>query len=809
MGRKRKSGKRGVKPDEYFASGHIEMAGFGETMVMRSNATPSQFQEMQARMVQMLPEVVERINDLVGLIAERVARLPADRLLHRGWWEFAATAIMSGPSDVEESGALRLIDYVQSVIASVPPAENQETELSDEDWAQLGAEVQELFETITLQYQPCLTAHRRNENPNLDMALEEFRFRAETMWVHVRGKRYQVHEEVALRELLLPHSDVLQRLFGVTANSLVDELAKILRKLSAGAFESMMALKRLQEDSMPRLEAIMSDPEVRSMEDARDKLWADPVFAKRRDEVAGEVVGLDLFDVEKITVLPMTLIDNLAWSAGEESSFFAPGEFAGWPLRIWPTMRRPFIRLEGRILCFDMWSLFDNVYRAIQRILFELEPDYRPKWNARQKTVTEELPFTYFEKLLPGARCYKSVNYRWKQGKGKSQWFECDGLIIFDDHLFVVEVKAGAFTYTSPATDLPAHLKSLENLLKSPASQGSRFVDYLISEPEVVIADDAHEEIDRLRHSDFRQISVLAITLDSFTELTARAQHLKSVGIDLGKQQVLPVSIDDLRIYADLFDNPLVFLHFIEQRLRAASSHLVDLNDEMDHVGLYFAKSNYAQFAEEFHSLNPGKLNLHGFREPIDEYYTAVINGQVPTRPHQEMPEVFAEIIDWLGTSARIGRSQIASFLLDFAGDFRQVIADGIADQLRGNEELRRQRPLMVSGGHPLTICSYSGPVDRDKAWAIQYTRSLVAANREESRLLLELEYDRQQRLVNVSWEHVTLAGLASSDVLNANIEGQRLKAQRLRKAREKGKIPVNSPCPCGSGKKYKRCCRP
>ena len=29
-----------------------------------------------------------------------------------------------------------------------------------------------------------------------------------------------------------------------------------------------------------------------------------------------------------------------------------------------------------------------------------------------------------------------------------------------------------------------------------------------------------------------------------------------------------------------------------------------------------------------------------------------------------------------------------------------------------------------------------------------------------------------------------------------------------LRPKKKYGKVPVNSPCPCGSGKKFKKCCR-
>jgi preprotein translocase subunit SecA len=785
------------------------MARFGKTMVMRCRATQTQHEAAQARMAEMLPEVVAEIDALASDIANRISRLPADRLLHRGWWEFAALAITQGSHSVEEVGALRMIDYVQSAIAATPPAVKQATELSDDEWAQLGADIRSLFERITLQYQMCLTAARKAAEPGLDMELEEFRFRAECMWMHVRGKRYQPHEQIALSELLGPHSDVVERLFGIDAPTLVDELGKILTKLTRGAMESMLALKQLHEDSIPRMEEIASMSGIDTMEAVAQRLWEDPELAARRDAIMGEVVGLDLFDVAKVTRLPANLIDELTWNPGEDTSFLAAGAFAGWPLRIWPTMQRPFIKLDGRALCFDMWSLFDNIYRALQRIVCRLEPAYRETWNSRQKATTEELPFKYFAKLLPGMRRFGPVTYRWKSGSGKAQWHECDGLVVYDDHLFVIEVKAGAFTYTSPASDLAAHLASLKNLLAAPASQGSRFVEYLESVAEVAIADENSVEMARLKRSDFRHVTIVAITLDAFTELAARAQHLKAVGIDVGERPVWALSIDDLRVCADLFENPLNFLHFVEQRMRAAGQDVIDLNDEMDHIGLYLAQNNYAQFASEFNAQNPGKLTLNGFREPIDDFYAAVANDESPTPPEQSMPSAIAEIVDWLAKSERAGRSQLASFLLDAAGDFREMIAEGIANQLEGNKRLKRQRPLMISGERPFTLCTSSPEVPRDPAQALDYTRSLVAANGEVSRLLIELEYSGDSTLVDAHWQHVSLEGLQPHQLARAHVEGQQLRTKRLADARVKGKIPVNSLCPCGSGKKYKRCCRP
>jgi len=809
MGKRRKSGITGPAPDDYFAAGPFEFARFGKTMVGRSRMAPQQFADVQQRMVARLPEVVREIDELVVQIVGQVAELPPGRLLHRAYWEFAGLAITQGTHAVEQAGAIRMLDYVQSLVASVPPAEQQPDDVSEEAWNRLRSNVKTLFDRITIEYQTCLTASRRAANPQLDMELEEFRFRAEGMWMHVRGKRYQPHERIALAELLAPHSDVLVRLFGMSAAGIAQELDKILRKLSGGAAMSMLALKKLHEDSIPRMEALIQSGEAQSIEEVREKLFDDPAFAARRDAVMGEVAELDLFDVAKVTDLPQPLIDALTWSPGEDAEFMAPGEFAGWPLRIWPTMKRPFIRIDGRAMCFEMWGLFDNIYRALQRLILKLEPDYRERWNAGQQEASEAIPITYFDKLLPDNRSFAPITYQWRTGAGKQQWCECDGLVIYDDHLFVFEVKAGAFTYTSPATDLDAHLASLRNLLAAPATQGSRFLDYLESAPEVPIFDEARSEVARLKRADFRQVTILAMSLDAFTELAARAHHLSKVGLELGPRPVWALSIDDLRVYADVINNPLIFLHYVEQRMRSVANQRIDLDDEMDHLGLYLAQNNYDQFAREFGGGVDGHLRFNGYREPIDEYYSAVINSEEPTPPKQDMPVRFAEIIEVLASSSKPGRAFLASFLLDSGGELRTMVADGIANQLEGNARLRRQRPFLVAGEKPFTVCTWSPSVPRIEGEALAYTHSVVAANDGAERLLIELEYDGRDRLIDVHWQSVSLEGLSEDKLAKAQLRGVIGKQQRVALARKSGKIGVNQQCPCGSGKKYKRCCRP
>jgi hypothetical protein len=398
--------------------------------------------------------------------------------------------------------------------------------------------------------------------------------------------------------------------------------------------------------------------------------------------------------------------------------------------------------------------------------------------------------------------------YRAKSRSGTLEWHECDGILEYDDHLLIVEVKGGAFTHTSPATDLQAHIASLQNLVQNPSVQGRRFLEYLESASEVPISDENHKESGRLRRADFRHVTVCAVTLDPFTELAARGRHLRKVGVDIGEGPVWVLSIDDLRMYADLFDNPLVFLHFLEQRMRAAQSELVDVNDELDHLGLYLRENNYSMYASNLTQSKPTHLSFDGYRKPIDEYYSAVFRGEPATLPRQEIPARLAEIITFLGASSLRGRSGIVSFLLDSSGTFRKTIANAIDQQLLENATLRRAKPLSTYGNQAFTLFTWSPAVPRDALFAREHTMAVLAAAGETSRLLLELEYSERETVVGVHWRHLTLDALTDAEIARVQAKATALRAQRVAAARRRGKIGPNDRCPCGSGKKYKKCCR-
>ena len=203
--------------------------------------------------------------------------------------------------------------------------------------------------------------------------------------------------------MLAPHSDILVKLFGLDAAALATEFDKILTKLTHGLMDIATDMKELHAKSMERLDELAAKIEDLGFETLMAKVFKDPDLAARRDRFAGAMFGLDLFDVEKNTALPKSLLDALSYSAGEDTEFFAPGAFAGWPLRVWPVMRRPFMRFNGTTYCFDIFSLFDNIYRVLRRIVVELEPANKEPCNVGRgvRGTAVKLPYAAAARRAP------------------------------------------------------------------------------------------------------------------------------------------------------------------------------------------------------------------------------------------------------------------------------------------------------------------------------------------------------------------------------------------------------------------------
>lgn len=712
--------------------------------------------------------VISNINNLISKISSRVITLPPDLLLHRAWWNLVRMKITLNGKEIEQDEQLtaqRMIDYIQSVIASIPPAKAYKKVVSDEDWKYLFKDVNDLFKLINNEY----LIHRYNAGDK--NSIDEFNTITETLWMNVRGKRYDYFEIIALEELLEPHSDALERNFKIDSSSLVSELAKAFQGFKMGSLEKITNIF----DDLFNTTSFMRE-EMPGIND-------DIVL--RCNELLNAYNDLDYFDLKKTTNIPEKLLNSLSWSPGEEKDFFAPGEFCGWPRRSWPIFKRPFININNRILCFDRYTLFDNLYRNLRKIIIEHEPNYHEKWNKRQNKCIEELIIKYLNKLLPKAEIHKSVHYK----DDNENFAETDLLLIYDDYLFVIEVKSGLFRDKSPL-DEKAFNQSIKDLTIKAAEQGSRFIKSLRQKRKLLLYDEKHNGTSYLNYSNFRVVSLCVITLEHITDISSRLHHLPLIkGKDL--ETVWCFSIDDLRIFADLFDNPLIFLHYAEHRLKAAKSSLVELLDEMEHLGLYFFNPSHLINPSDSLNINV-KTKISGYKIIIDNYYHEFIK-----KPAIRLPENDLRILNLLAESTKSGRVKIAMFILDLAS--------------RSAKYPKIEEPNYIAfllDDIKVVILPTSLNETPDKKVVLSKLQADLFLSELDQGILIQIKYSiEMNEVVDIDWQYICINQLTEEEKTIVSTNAKILGQLRISYASRTKKIRVNDLCPCFSGKKYKKCC--
>lgn len=813
LNKKNRAKKR--NPDEAFSFGPIRVGRFGNQVVWESNWDRAEHEKHVREMADGLPAIVEEINEAVCEVKTIVAANRPQELLLRAFWTLVKENIgVEVESDVgiEHAHAMRMIDYIQSMIAAVPRTQEVSEKVTEEDWEKLNEAVRKIFNLVGSSYSIGLSCKNQIENPDYDPRQDEFLFKARMYWCNVRGKQFHYHQISTLRETLAQHSNQIEKVYGISSNQLVDELHKIWHNLTFGIFEAFESLHQFRDKTLSSLEQLGADGfKAETTEELMSEAMADAELRNEGTSAFGKAFGYDLFDLEKATKLPPKFLDDFSWKQGEESNFLAEGEFRGWPTKVWPTFRRPFIYIDGKYHCFDIHALFDHIYRQLEQQVFTHSQFLKNEWIETRKQTTESLPVKYLSKLLPNAKDFGEVYYRWKTGeKQKKNWCETDRLFVFDNVLFVIEVKAGAFTWTSPDDDFDAFVTSLRNLIEAPSKQGDRFIEYLESAEEVPIFDSAHEEIARVKRSDFASVIKCAITLDSFTEFAAQSQQLNSLNVVDGNTPTWSFSIDDMRVYSDIFENGMEFMHYVQIRYEALSSELLQLDDELDHLGLYLAHNNYPLHAQQIAGTSNPNLAFFGYRNSIDEFYVEKVRDEKVVSPlSQKMPQRLKEIIRKLDKSKLDGRLDVARHLLDLDGEWREKVFNVIDIELSVARQNGRTRPLSTYGDVRITLMPWLFlSVPRSIEVGVAHVKALIHMNGETDRLLLEPVYSEEGELILLTWNHFTKGDISDEELTEVGERAAKIKADRIRKVSKLGKIGANQKCPCGSGKKYKKCCR-
>lgn len=521
-----------------------------------------------------------------------------------------------------------VLEYVHAVWAGHSPLREESVQLDEEKTAQLFAALEDLQQT-TMMY--CMASTSANDGPGQWSA--EAEFHAKSTWVLIRGNRYQVLEEEFFRFALAPHSDALKSVYGMDALEIAEGIQAITDSFRAGFSNAAEAIsaglvkaQSLMNEAIDMAEAIRKLSEVDSTFDEQTK-------AAMLDIFFGGVCNLS-----QHTNLKAPLLEDLCFVPGENTEFFADGEFKATPMRTLPARIKPGIRLGEHYYATDGQFIRDSTYRAIQRGIIRRSPGYREEWNRRQKDLVENAYPTIFNRQFANASIYREVYFL---DPATAQWVETDLVIVLADALLVVEAKAGVTAMHSPATNFDRHERAIRDLIIKGYEQCKRFLAYLASAPSVSLYErkaGTFVEVGTVTQRQFRLILPIGLTVEAFTPFSAMCKEFPEIQPILGKHPFISMSVDDLFVLNRFLPKSGELLHYLEVRQQIAGIPNAMLFDELDHLGAYIRKNRFdVDIREQLKKAD--RVTWDAFSDFVDKHFEG--EDWATREPlHQEFPDI-------------------------------------------------------------------------------------------------------------------------------------------------------------------------
>lgn len=667
--------------------------------------------------------------------------------------------------------ALEYLHAVWSCHADLP----DESQAVDEGKA---AELMEVFAALeikTLFYCMASAAARIDDGAGRHSADTEFH--AKSSWSLIRGHRYQVLEEEFFRFALEPHSDALKAAYGIDHDEIAAGIQRIADAFRAGVSRAADGLHAAMERACQMAEASGDDIEtVLTRLRAEEPEYAEEVGHQIKDMLFGGVC-----DLSRHSGLPTALLDDLSYAPGENTQFFASGEFAGTPMRALPARSKPGIKLGDAVYATDGQFVRDSAYRAIQWGLWKRLP-YRDEWIRRQGRRVEEAYQKIFSHQLRRASSFYSVYYK---DTITGEWVECDLLLLVDDVLLVIEGKAGVMPMQSPATNFASHERTINELIGKAYKQCARFIQYLASASEVPLFslhNGSHVEIGRIRRDRFRLILPIGLTIEAFTPFSAMAKELPGIVPILGAYPFISMSVDDLFVLNRFLPTTGQLVHYLTVRQQVASMPRALLFDEIDHLGAYISRNRF-DFDLREQLKEADLVTWDAFSDTVDHHFEGEHWAERPV-PVQSIPASLTRLLEALDRYRPVGWLRIDALLRDYNRTGRENVA-AFLEQLEPTLREHPKRRFLIANDAPLQawLCRADAePSDTEILFQAQVACAVASARITE---VLVLSYRRIGEIGGIQHQTVEAASILQHDypAVQAEADRQRKKLMTAKQA--------------------------
>lgn len=544
------------------------------------------------------------------------------------------------------------------------------------------------------------------------------------------------------------------------------------------------ALLQLQNDKITDL--------IPSLIEKHPEEWSQlPGFIFSTEELA-EASSID-FEVSKSLIESFVAPTNI-----DKNQFTALDDFN--PLNAYPIIKIN----ENEYILFQNYSLLEALYET-PFFWFNDDENYKVKARENRGIFTEKFSEERLKIVFGENRVFTNIDiYKDK----KTKIGEIDVLVVFSNRAIVLQAKSKKLTI--------AARKGNDNCLQDDfkkAVQDAYDQAYLCSEflnnDSCRLVDSSGEEliIDR----NFREIYPFCVVSDHYPALSFQArQFLKYKTTEKIKAPFI-MDVFLLDVMTEMLQSPLHFLSYINRRVEYSEKILS--NHELTILS-YHLKQNLwidndvsmIQLGDDIGAdLDLAMLTRRNGAPGIDTPDGILTKYKDTT---------FGQLIDEIDSLDDPATIDLGFMLLSLSGDTIEQINDGIEQLCYLHKKDGRSHDLTLgidAGKTGLTIHCNSDEVDvaglrlqnhcDKRKYALKaktWFGLCIDPHSKKVKFGLELDFDWKQ---SDKMDEVTKNLPKPQNLKNGGRLNFKTKKRRGRK------IGRNEPCPCGGGKKYKKCC--
>jgi hypothetical protein len=462
----------------------------------------------------------------------------------------------------------------------------------------------------------------------------------------------------------------------------------------------------------------------------------------------------------------------------------------------------PILEVNGHYYLFQFQCLVDELPRLLSDWVQRHNARFfnRTYVKVRERSMTE-VAVRSIQAALPRSESGHSLYYPIADGERA----ETDAIIVFDDVVLVIESKAGALSYRAARGDTDRVERDFASLVNEAFVQASRTVAYIRENDRAVFEDQRGNEILVVNGNLIRRVYLVNVVRDAMDPFAVALAEARRKGLLSDEITDWPwtVFINDLQIVTGLLDTPAQFLTYLEHRQRFNEQlEWMFMQDEMDLLH-YFLKTGFLLEREEFGPM--AMVSWQADMNDFNQYFEAPALGEDPgPKPELQMPPVTMSLVRGCEKSRVQGRMRVAVRLMTVDKAHQREIQHFLPTAMeRVASRGRPQRCQFFVGGEGLS-CWFCDRWDLEIAENLRFDDRILKYDRKAGKWTTAIFVlsDEGPILQDIGRHHYPWRPNAEMETISAAARQERL-AERSPAQR----VGRNNPCPCGSGKKFKKCC--